>query len=227
MLNQQYQKILKENLLFFGFSEAEFAQIITKTKLLELKKSQIIFQENQLANHFFLVVEGQIKLTVTSAQGDEKTINIISAGSSFAEAVMFLKFNNYPLNAIALKNSSVLRIDASHYLSILKNSPESCFNVMGQLSQKLHWMLSEINNLKLHDGTYRLIHFLLSGLQKTRTPSKVCLSVSKLNLASRLSIQPETLSRIFNKLSQEGLLEVHNDYVVLLNPIELKNKLEN
>lgn len=226
MLDQQYQAILKENPLFSNFNNGEFAQIIAKISILKLKKSQIIFQKNQLASHFFLVVSGQIKLALISAQGDEKIVQIVSSGNTFAEAVMFFRQNNYPLNAIVLaENSSVLRIDAHCYLNILKKSPESCFNIMAKLSQKIHWMVSEINNLTLHDGTYRLIRFLLDNAHQSQMLSKVHLPISKHDLASHLSIQPETLSRIFKKLSQAGLLEVHHNYVVLLKPLALKNKL--
>lgn len=227
MLAQQYQAILKQSPLFSSLNKSDLTQIIAKTSFVTLIKEQVLFKEGDLANYFFLLARGRIKLVLASAQGHEKIVRIMTIGDTFAEAIMFLRQNSYPLNAIALENSDVLCINTNCYLNVLQKSPKSCFNIMAQLSQKLHWMVGEINNMKMHDATYRLIHFLLNNAQQTHTLSKVGLSISKLSLASRLSIQPETLSRIFKKLSQKGLLSVHRDYVTLLKPGELKNKLEN
>jgi DNA-binding transcriptional regulator YhcF (GntR family) len=41
-------------------------------------------------------------------------------------------------------------------------------------------------------------------------------------LASYLSVRPETLSRVFNKLSNEGLLEIHKNQITILKPQALK-----
>jgi CRP-like cAMP-binding protein len=140
---------------------------------------------------------------------------------------MFFEQKYYPLNAIALEDSSVIRINNDDYLNVLKKSPKLCFQVMAIFSQRLHKMLLEINNLSLHDGRYKLITFLLNHTQQQEDGSiKVHLPVAKNILAQRLSIQPETLSRIFKSLSKQDLITVNNRHIILLKPIELKNMID-
>ncbi len=224
MLSAEYQELLQVNILFADFTQSEFAQVCTKTTFCELKDQQHLFEQGQAAEDFFLLVNGKIKLAFLSLEGNEKVVDVINPGHSFGEAVMFFGKQKYPLNASALEKSGVLRINAENYLSVLKTSPKSCFRVMGKLSQRLHWATAEINNLSLHDSKYRLIKFLLNNTsKKTSKLANVQLLIPKHILASQLSIKPETLSRMFKDLSEQGLIEVHNNHISLLKPLELKS----
>ncbi|WP_428095718.1 Crp/Fnr family transcriptional regulator [Candidatus Thioglobus sp.] len=220
------QQNLKKDNLFSAFSESELAQISEFSSYQVLAKGQILFAQGQAATDFFLNIDGQIKLAFSSVQGGEKVMNVINKGQSFAEAIMFLDNKRYPLSATALIPSTVLRIDAQCYLGILKKSPEICFKIMGKLSHRLHWMMSEINNLTLHDSTYRLVNFLLNHAHQDNKSATIRLSISKQILASQLAIQPETLSRIFKKLSGAGLLKVDKNYIHLLEVSKLQQLIK-
>lgn len=224
MLNIEHQKLLRTNVLFAGFTDAEFAKISTQTSPCEIAQQQYLFEQGQAARDFFLLVEGKIKLVFLSPAGREKVVDVIQPGYSFAEAVMFFKQRKYPVSASALEPSTVLRINADNYLKALEKSPKACFEIMGKLSQRLHWAMSEINHLVLYDGTYRLIKFLLE--KQAKKSNNVHLSIAKNILASQLSIKPETLSRILKELSAQRLIEVNNNDIVLLKPLELADIIE-
>lgn len=222
-MNKNKQQDLTNNNLFSGFTPSELAKISENSHYQTLEKNQYCFQEGQEATDFFLNIYGQIKVAFLSAQGDEKIIDVINEGQSFAEAIIFLGDKNYPVNATALMPSKVLRIDAQCYFEILEKSPKACFKIMGKLSQRLHWAVNEINSLTLHDSTYRLVRFLLNNAQQENGLLSTHLSVSKQILASQLAIQPETLSRTLKTLSKQGFIEVNNDCVVLLKLAELED----
>ena len=228
MLDNEHQAILRRNSLFADLSENEFLKVAGEFNYLKLKKGHYLFKQEQPADSFFLVVHGNMKMTLLSFKGDEKVIHIIGTGNVFAEAIMFLEQKKYPINAIALEGSSLLQIDAKCYLDVLQRSPRACFKIMANLSQRLHWLLAEIGNLTLHNGTYRLVRFLLNNAQQqiTEKNPRVSLSTSKNILASKLSIQPETLSRIFKKLSEDGLLEVEGQRIVILDLDKLQQILD-
>ncbi|MDU7036913.1 MAG: helix-turn-helix domain-containing protein, partial [Staphylococcus simulans] len=60
---------------------------------------------------------------------------------------------------------------------------------------------------------------LLEYIQLETTDGLLKLSMTKKNLATYLSMQPETLNRTFKQLEQEGVLDKinHNTYKVLKN----------
>jgi CRP-like cAMP-binding protein len=55
--------------------------------------------------------------------------------------------------------------------------------------------------------------------------SSIHLSTTKIIIASRLSIQPETFSRILLRMSKQGLIEVNGNDITLLDVNGLRELL--
>ena len=95
------------------------------------------------------------------------------------------------------------------------------------MSHTVRGDIQEINNLTLQNATYRLVHYLLQQLPTgaVQAPS-IHLDTPKGVIASRLSIQPETLSRILSRLSSDGLLSVSGSTITLHDLTGLRKRLE-
>jgi len=223
----QLEATLRESMricpLFRDLTKEEFSEIVEQTSVCNLNMDDMLFRQQDPAKDFFVLVTGKIKLSLLSFEGTEKVVDIINPGSSFAEAVIFSGVPGYPVNATALARSQVLRVNANAYMETLESSPKTCFKVMATLSLRLHNLIGEIDRLSLHNATYRLISFLLEGVPtEMNERSVVNLSIPKHVVASRISVTPETLSRTLKRLCQDGLLEVQDSHIVLVNPIELR-----
>lgn len=221
-LTEIHHEMMKKNPLFIDLDHADLLRVIRHTSLYSLKAGEVLFKQQQPATHFFLLATGKVKISLLSSEGTEKVIDIINAGNTFAEAIIFREMQGYPVNAEALTPSSVLRIDARHYKNRLRKSPEACFKVIATLSQRLHWLMAEIDLLTLHNATYRLVSYLLENISHHATePVKIQLTVPKHVIASRISVTPETFSRILKNLSKQGLLVVHKCHIIVNNPVAL------
>ncbi|MEO5344662.1 MAG: Crp/Fnr family transcriptional regulator, partial [Gammaproteobacteria bacterium SHHR-1] len=179
-----------------------------------------LFGQGEQANAFYLLVEGQIKLARLSPGGDEKIIEIINAGGTFAEALMFLRVKHYPVSAHAMKDSSLVRINSEHYFAVLAESNDTCLAMLGDLSSRIHGLINEIDKLTLHNAACRIAGYLMSRVPENGLAFE--LDIPKLALASRLAIKPETLSRIIKQLSQENLIKVDKSQIEILDPGELQ-----
>ncbi len=95
------------------------------------------------------------------------------------------------------------------------------------MSQRLHWHIGEIENLCLHNATFRLAAYLLRKVPaEADYGTNVHLSIPKVTLASRLSIKHETLSRILARLRKQGLIDVLGHEIILRDPQTLRRLLE-
>jgi CRP-like cAMP-binding protein len=219
LTKEQYEvarQYMRRCLLFSRLEDAEFEKIIAHTRLVVLDENERLFEQQQPAREIFLLRSGQIKLALISPEGHEKVIDLISPGVSFAEAVMFSGSHVYPVTATALVRSEVWGIDARTYEGILRQSTDACFVVMAQMSRRLHWQITEIDRLTLHNAAFRLAAYLLEQLPSTHLATAVVqLDTPKHVIASRLSVTPETLSRTFSKLSQEGYLDIEDNTVTV------------
>jgi CRP-like cAMP-binding protein len=85
--------------------------------------------------------------------------------------------------------------------------------------------VDEVDRLTLHNATFRLAFFLLETHQHPDYCNIISLDVPKHVIASRLSVRPETLSRILKSLIDQGLIAVHDHKIELVNIEGLKAML--
>lgn len=200
---------LRNHVLFAGLKDEELAKIRDGIQVVHLAEGEHLFSQGQPAERFFLVRQGQIKLYRLSPTGNEKVIEIVRPGQSFAEAVMFMDVQRYPVSAQALAPTELYGINNKTFLSILRGSIDTCFRVTADMSVRLHQLLNEIDALTLQNATLRLVNFILGQVPKdAEDTAEVALPAAKNIVASRLSIQPETLSRILHGLADKGLITV-------------------
>lgn len=209
---------LKRCYLFTHLDDSQFEQVEKMAHELRLRDGQLFFQSGDPATHFFLVIQGQIKLTRLSMQGQEKVIEIITPGQTFAEALMFGEHPEYPVNAVAIGDTYLLRFEAAQFLEILRGSIDTCFRLMGDMSHRLKNLIREIDELTLQSASCRVASFLWKRWQ-LRADGGIGfeLQAPKGVIASRLSVTPETFSRILHNFTDQGLIRVDGGRVEVLD----------
>ncbi len=157
-------QMLRRTYLFSALDDEQLRTVVASMQELNVDEGRKLFEHGQPADKFFLLCEGQVKLYRLSEEGDEKVIEIVRPGQTFAEAVMFMSGRVYPVNADALVKSRLLAFPNAVFKDLLRNSVDACFRLMADMSQRLHQRLNEIDSLTLHNATYRLVTYLLGEL---------------------------------------------------------------
>ncbi len=213
---------IRRHYLFAKLSEPELELLLASVRLYELEVEQTLFYQEQPADRFFLLADGLIKLFRTAVDGNEKVVEIINPGQTIAEAVMFMNRSAFPVSAQALKPSRVYGIDGAAYSKLLQHNQDACMRILGDLSMRLHARLNDVVNLTQQNATYRVVRFLASQLPGgAKDGCQITLSSPKHVIASRLSVKPETLSRIMSNLIQQGVIEVKGREITVLSMARL------
>ncbi|MCP5205960.1 MAG: Crp/Fnr family transcriptional regulator [Hahellaceae bacterium] len=200
---------VRSHYLFTAIEGSALEEVLQTSRTLTLSPEQHIFMQGEEADHFYLVAEGQVKLTRLTMEGNEKVIEILQPGQSFAEAIMFMRAHSYPVTATALSNAKVFAFRSQAFMHILDSHPGLCQSLLGNLAMRLRRQLQEIENLTMKNASYRVVNFFKNELDKSENQGDnvIRLNVQKQVIASRLSIQPETLSRILANLKKQGIVE--------------------
>jgi CRP-like cAMP-binding protein len=215
---------LHKNVLFSGLNEEQFKKVAASSKVMSLKVGEVLFRQQQAAKYFYLLTAGDIKLYRLSPDGAEKVIELIRAGQTFAEAVMFMRVGNYPVNAQALTDSQLIRVEMSVFRELLEHSPQTSLKVLGLMSRRLHGLVKEIEELTLQNAKMRVVQFLLRELPENASePCQLQWNAPKNVIASRLSVRPETFSRILQQLMQENLIRIDGKNIEVLDITGLKD----
>ena len=218
---------LRKAYLFAQLDDVQLARVQAMSKAVSLSDGEALFEVGDEAKRFFLVRSGQIKLSRVSMQGNEKVIEVVPQGYTFAEALIFGERPRYPVRSTAIGRTEVIAIDSRKFVELLRESIDTCFRVMADMSVRLRRMIKEIDDLTLQSAKGRVAGFLCGKFTfdgqkrfelKLETPKGV--------LASRLSVKPETFSRILHAFSEEGLVKVKGGSIEILDPEGLRAHAE-
>lgn len=189
----------------------EVERMAVGTRRLKVAKGEMLFHRGDPCDGFWVVLSGQIKLSVGSEQGMEKVIEILGPGRTFGEAVMFMDMN-YVVSSQALADSVVLHVLKSTVFSELERNPMFARKMLSGLSRRLHGLIRDVESYSMRSGTERVIGFLTridsSENDSYSNASTITLPASKVTIASRLNLTPEYFSRILHDLAAAGLIEV-------------------
>lgn len=195
--------------LFSDLDATEVLRLSAGCQLRRFERGDMVFRVGEPCDSFHVVVVGQVKLFVLSPAGQEKVIELVAPGNSFAEALMFLG-KPCMVNAQALADSLLLTVHRQTVLDELQRDARFALRMLAGLSRRLHGLVRDVQAYTLQSGVQRVIGYLLreQGGNEGGAIVTVSLPVSKATVASRLSLTPEYFSRVLRELEQAGLIEI-------------------
>lgn len=196
--------------LFSALAPEQIQRVAAAARDKRLAKGEMLFQKGDPARGFYIVVTGQVKLALPSAQGNEKVVEIIGARQSFGEAVMFMD-RPFPVFAEALADTQLIHIAKDAVFQLIDADASFSRRMLAGLSMRLHSLIADVESYTLRSSAQRLIGYLLQHAPddgEVDNRIDIELPTSKQVLASRLNLTPETFSRILHELSSSGLIEV-------------------
>ena len=214
----QYDEV-RGHYLFSGLDDETFDELVADTSVESFDKGEILFHRGDEAHDFFYVESGQIELSVISADGQKKVIEVLPHGRTFAEAIVFMQEGRYPVTAEALSDSVLYRISNDRYRALLKGNTNACMRLLSDVCRHLHERVREIERLTVQNARSRLSSYLIDHVTDVNDDeATVRLDLPKHVIASRLSITPETLSRLLRAMTEDGILTV-DDRVIFVHSL--------
>lgn len=183
-------------------------------------KSEIIFAQGDRGTGFFVVREGRVKVFKLSIEGKEHILHLFGPGEHFAEVAAF-DGQCFPAYAAALEKTEVLFFPRTSFLQLLEQYPAIAINMLANFSLHLRRFAQIIEDLSFKEVPGRLAAYLLF-LGDRADGDEIKLDMTKGQLAALLGTIPETLSRVFAKLSQSGIIDINASRITLLNREQLQ-----
>lgn len=206
--------------VFSNLSKPERENVAQKCTLQRLARGDMVFREGEACDEFHIIVTGQVKLYAASSTGQEKIVELIGPGQSFAESKMFLN-EPHMLNAQTLTDTMLMRISKQAILGEIARDPGFSLQMLALISRRMHGLQRDVESYALHSGMQRLIGYLLRDFEEEITlhmgTVTVSLPVSKATIASRLSLTPEYFSRVMHELEDEKLIKINRREIRILD----------
>ena len=211
-----YQSV-RSHYLFSGLDEEDFERLAAEMKVVDLDQGEVLFHRGDPADSFYYVDTGLVELSLIAATGDKKTLEVVNPGRTFGEAVTFMREVKFPVTAEGLQQSKLCEIPNRAFLDMLRTNRDACMRLLADLSRHLHARVREIENLSVQNARHRLSSYLIDHITDARDGDQATaiLELPRHVIASRLSIKPETLSRLLRSLADEGIISIEDRVVFI------------
>ncbi len=207
--------------LFRGLPETELRTLADIATTKNYRRGETIFLEGGEGLGFYVVFDGRVKIFKLSPEGKELVLHVMGPEDFFAEVPVF-EGRHYPANAEAVEDSRVLFFPREALLRAIRKDPSVAMNMLAALSARLRDFTRKMENLSLRDVPSRLSAYLLHLSEQRSGSDELDLDIKKGLLASLLGTKPESLSRIFTKMSAGQVIEVKGKKIRILDRQKLQ-----
>lgn len=196
--------------LFEGLAEPTLSGLRQQIRTRKLAKSELLFSAGDTSDSMYLVQQGRIRIWTVSAAGAEVTLNVLGPGTVFGE-IGLLDGSERTAGASALDSVELLTITRGSFDNALDRDPQLARNVISFLCERLRWVSARMEDSALRSAPERLSRMLLHLVNDygVDTPEGLQLSINltQSELARWTHMSRESLNKILNRWSDEGLLE--------------------
>ncbi|NOT41672.1 MAG: helix-turn-helix domain-containing protein [Alphaproteobacteria bacterium] len=189
--------------LFAPLPERSRARIADIAGLQRFSNHGYLFREGEEPDFIYCFVEGGIAL-IGGADGQEAVIEFFGPGESVLLPAALLGLP-YLVSGRATSDGQALLIPAGKLRQLIDEDVALAAQCARVLSRHWRALISQIKEIKTHGAAERLAHFLVSQTGKSKGPATLVLPGMKKEVATRLGIKPETLSRTLKKLRDYGV----------------------
>jgi len=191
--------------------------LLAQSDLQERPRRTTLFEQDEPATTFYLLLEGWVKLFRRTVGGDEAVVGVFSRGDCIAE-VPCLTGGNYPVSGETVTDARLLAVPTHGIVELTRSNPEIGLAMLASTSLHLRALVDQIEELKARTAPQRLANFLVGLAPVSHGPCTIALPYEKLLIASRLGMKPESLSRSFQRLQAVGVRSKQN--IVAVSDVE-------
>ena len=207
--------------LFDSLQSEDIEKIASFCSVRHHKAGDVLFYEKDTKDSIYYIIQGSVKFYKVDRFDNEIFLYKLYSNSLIFNVSKLIDsfFISCYANAEFLENSVVLCIQSKPFREMIYANHRLMTKILEESFKMIQQMQCIISRDVVFDGTAKVAHMLVNELDTFN-------KLKKHEIAYMLHIQPETLSRILNKLTRNGTIEIEKNHVVILNIQELKDIYE-
>ena len=193
--------------------EAFLAQTGVGRTVLSLKKNEAAYAQGDASDAIFYVQKGQLRVTVTSADGKEATLALVGGGEFLGEDCMVSAHPLRLATATAMTECALLRISKAEMVRILHQEPALSDVFVSFLLTRNARVQADLVDQLFNSSEKRLarILLLLAQFGKESKPETVVPKISQEILAEMIGTTRSRVSFFMNRFRKLGFIEYNGE----------------
>lgn len=215
-----------KNIPFFAGLAPEEADAIEHLVIRKrFTRGQVVLFEEDTSNYMYIVVSGKVRAVHLSGEGKERILAIHKRGDHFGELALF-DGKTSPATVIAMEESDIGLLSKRDFNELVLKNETLLFKFLITLCTRLResWMMLRIMSFADAEERVRAVLKKMSRLYgiKEQRGVLISLKLTHKEIASYASVSRETVTRLMNKFSREGEIEILDKRYILVKPALLK-----
>jgi CRP/FNR family transcriptional regulator, nitrogen oxide reductase regulator len=206
-----------------GLSPSETADVLGQGLTLAVSPKGRICSAGDKADHFFVVLRGQVKYSRMTAGGDEILIHLFTPGESFGFAALQSSPMSYLGNAEAMIATELVVWNHRQASQLCHRYPKVMMNALGIVIQMLGTLSDRHCSLFEGDATHRIARVLIDIGRRTGEvhPEGIDVRITNEHLGALADVSKFTASRVLSHWNKAGVITKERETVRIHFPESL------
>jgi CRP/FNR family cyclic AMP-dependent transcriptional regulator len=227
METQRAIELLHQTQLFGDLDEPALQRLAERATKRNYSKGQLVFHQGDSAGSLFVMIEGLVKVFVTSEEGDEMVLVTLHTHDTFGELAL-LDGGPRSASAEAVEKTSLLELQRAPFIETMYQNPAITDSVMRSLGRVLRRLTEQASDLVFLDLHGRVAKLLVNLAQdrgiETGNGFELDLHLTQSDLAGLVGGSRQSVNQILKSFESRGSVEMLGRKIVVKNLDKLNRR---
>ena len=222
---------MKENI--WCLEDVNLYQILCPHKLKEFEKDHFqnykngdfIYFPGDKSQNVFMISKGKVKIVSYNENGDEIVKAILGKGEIFGEKAILGAEERGDYAMACTEPTLLCPMDLPSMSELMRRNEKFGLSIYKLIGWRIKKMERRFESLLFHDVRTRLCHFIKELSEENGVKNGEHINVghfyTQKDFADLIGTKRETVTRLFNELKQEGIIDYSRKEIQILCPDKL------
>ncbi len=202
--------------IFAGLAPPELEALEASSRVCEIPRNTVVFQENDPADALYVIERGRVKVYSCDRNGKEYIYRVMVVGEYFGELALL---DDEPRSASVrtLENAAFRVITKADFQRVLVEHPGLGLTLIRNLAAQVRRLTRDVRSLALED-VYGRVSKLLTGLGEPLPEGdglRVAEKLTQQDIADRVGASREMVARILKELTVGDYIRWDGKYIII------------
>jgi CRP-like cAMP-binding protein len=202
--------VVKAFSMFEKMPDADVDALLAQAVSKRLGPGEAFFDQGAPATHFFFLVNGRLKVTQVTPDGQQIIVRVVHPGDLFGFA-RALRRADYPGTALSVIESLAICWPTDLWPQFIDRSPHVAVSALNTIGQRLEEAHTRIREMSTEEVERRVAHTVIRLSKQAgraeRGGIRIDFPISRQDIAEMTGTTLHTVSRILSAWESNGIVE--------------------
>jgi CRP-like cAMP-binding protein len=215
------KSVIRPFAMFDKMSDADLEVLLVRASTKRVPGGEAFFEQGAPATHFFLLINGRLKVTQVTQDGQQIIVRVVHPGDLFGFA-RALRRSDYPGTAHAVIESLAVSWPTDLWPQFIDRNPHLAISTLNTIGQRLEEAHTRIREMSTEEVERRVAHTVLRLSKQAGKADddgvRIDFPITRQDIAEMTGTTLHTVSRILSAWEAKGLVEGGRQKLLVRDP---------